>query len=161
MKAISNIVKLSDAFWKKVGGMIPAWVYEDCINHIMQNNTQNHHYKSQQYVKLKSNQMRRKDGSRLKSLKGIGVDSTDTSAVNMILTGRTVKSLHTKSTSPEALTMSFGMDKAGIIIGNKRRGYDVTGLNDKNKAKVKQLILKQFNENERKELEKKVVITIG
>ena len=141
--------------------MIPAWVYEDCINHLMQNNGKNYHYKSKQYVKLKSNQMRNKNGDRIKSLKATGIDSTDTSAVNMILTGRTVKSLHIKSTSPESLTMAFGMDKSGIIIGNKRRGYDVTGLNDKNRAKIKQFILKQFNENERKELEKKVVITIG
>ena len=161
MSKISNIVKLTDGFWKKIGGMIPAWVYEDCINHLMQNNGKNYHYRSQEYVKLKSNQMRGKDGNRSKSLKGIGIDSTDTSAVNMVLTGRTVKSLHTKATSPESLTMAFGMDKAGIILGNKRHGYDVTGLNDKNKAKIKQFILKQFNENERKELEKKVVITIG
>ena len=141
--------------------MIPAWVYEDCINHLMQNNGKNYHYRSQEYVKLKSNQMRKKDGSRIKSLKGIGIDSTDTSAVNMILTGRTVKSLHIKSTSPESLTMAFNPAYTKIILGNKRHGYDVTGLNDKNRAKIKQFILKQFNENERKELEKKVVITIG
>lgn len=100
-------------------------------------------------------------GGRLSSLKGISIDSTNTSFVDMILTGRTVKSLKPKTSDEISVTMAYPPDKAGIVLGNKRRGYNIIGLNNQNIKKVRQLIVKQLDDNQKAMLGKKMVITIG
>lgn len=188
MKIISDkIVRFTPKFWLKVGGLIPAWIYADCKIGLMQNNGKGYHYKSEQYKKYKANGMRRftkgkasdsgaffnnpkagkskktgfTTGGRLSSLKGIPIDSTNTSFVDMILTGRTVKSLKPKTSDEVSVTMAYPPDKAGIVLGNKRRGYNIVGLNNQNIKKVRQLIIKQLDDNQKAMLGKKMVITIG
>ena len=167
MKIISDkIVRFTPKFWEKVGGLIPAWVYADCKIGLMQNNGKNYHYKSEQYKKYKANGMKRlttgkTKGGRLSSLKGISIDSTNTSFVDMILTGRTVKSLKPKTSDEVSVTMAYPPDKAGIVLGNKRRGYNIVGLNKQNIKKVRQLIVKQLDDNQKAMLGKKLVINIG
>lgn len=100
-------------------------------------------------------------GDRLKAYKGISIESTDISKVNMTLTGRTINSLHPKTSDDVSVTMAFSPAYGGIVLGNKQRGYDVTGLNNENLKKVRNLILQQLDNNAKKELGKKIVINIG
>lgn len=100
-------------------------------------------------------------GDRLKAYKGISIESTDVSKVNMTLTGRTINSLHPKTSDDVSVTMAFAPAYGGIVLGNKQRGYDVTGLNNENLKKVRNLILQQLDNNAKKELGKKIVINIG
>ena len=100
-------------------------------------------------------------GDRLKAYKGISIESTDVSKVNMTLTGRTINSLHPKTSDDVSVTMAFAPAYGGIVLGNKQRGYDVTGLNNRNKTKVRELILQQLDDNAKKEIKGKIVINIG
>ena len=100
-------------------------------------------------------------GDRLKAYNGISIESTDVSKVNMTLTGRTINSLHPKTSDDVSVTMAFAPAYGGIVLGNKQRGYDVTGLNKENLQKVRNLILAQLDNNAKKELGKKIVINIG
>lgn len=100
-------------------------------------------------------------GDRLKAYKGISIESTDVSKVNMTLTGRTINSLHPKTSDDVSVTMAFAPAYGGIVLGNKQRGYDITGLNNENLKKVRNLILQQLDNNAKKELGKKIVINIG
>lgn len=98
---------------------------------------------------------------RLKDYAGISIESTDISKVNMTLTGRTINSLHPKSSDEYGVNMAFSPAYGGIVLGNKQRGYDVTGLNEQNIKKVRELILAQLDNNAKKEIGKKIVINIG
>lgn len=188
----SKVMRFTPNFWMKLGGLVPKWVKDDALKGLMQNGTQNLHYKSREYIKYKANQMRRftkggalsssikgkKDiffnnpkaginkkgigtGDRLKEYKGIPIQSTDVSKVNMTLTGRTIDSLHPKTSDDTGVLMAFNPAYGGIVIGNRQRGYDITGLNEQNKKKVHDLIVAQLDENLRKEIKGKIVIEIG
>lgn len=100
-------------------------------------------------------------GDRLKAYKGISIESADVSKVNMTLTGRTINSLHPKTSDDVSVTMAFAPAYGSIVLGNKQRGYDVTGLNKENLQKVRNLILQQLDNNAKKELGKKIIINIG
>lgn len=100
-------------------------------------------------------------GDRLKEYKGIPIQSTDVSKINMTLTGRTIDSLHPKTSDDTGVLMAFSPAYGGIVIGNRQRGYDITGLNEQNKKKVHDLIVAQLDENLRKEIKGKIVIEIG
>ena len=164
------------------------WVKEDCRQGIMQNGTRNHQY-SETYAKYKANDMKRfttgeatnyayntggivtKDlyfknkktkygtGDRLSGYKGISLESTDVSKVTMILTGLTTNSLKEKTHTRNSLTMVFEGVNPDILLGNKERGYDIIGLNDTNREKVRQRILNEYKKNVSK-LPKKITIDL-
>jgi hypothetical protein len=100
-------------------------------------------------------------GSRLSGYETVPIQSTDVSKVNMVLTGRTLDSLHPKTSDDTSVTMAFGVGKGGIVLGNKQRGYNVIGLSNDNKKKVRNLILAQLDNNLKKEIGKTIVINIG
>jgi len=168
-----NILDLTPQFWLEIGKSIQGYVLDDCRAGIMQDNTANHSYKSPQYMKYKANRMERfttrkyKDGTvankgtKLKSLGATSVVSTQIYPVNMILTQRTINSLHPKASTKDSVTMAFAPDKTGLLNGNRDRGYDIIGLNDKNREQVKQKILNQFNENIRKTIAPTIIIEVS
>lgn len=155
----NNILNLTPQFWDETGVFIQGYVLDDCRAGIMQDNTSNHAYKSAQYQKYKANRMERfttrkyktgyvgNKGTKLKALATVPIVSTQTNPVNMILSQRTINSLHPKASNNNGVTMAFGADKTGILTGNRARGYDIIGLNDKNREKVRQRIIKEFNKN--------------
>ena len=175
---IQQITNLPPGFWSQLARgsnqSINYWVKEDCKQGIMQNGTSNHQY-SEQYARYKANDMRRftsgkprkktGKGDRLKSyeglggLKGISLDSTDVSKVTMILTGLTTNALKEKTHTSNSLTMVFEGVNSKLLTGNRDRGYDIIGLNDKNRDKVKQKLLNEFKKNVAK-LPKKIEIDL-
>ena len=180
-----NILDLTPDFWLKVGDKIHDWVLDDCRAGIMQNNTSGHAYKSEWYKKYKANEMRKfgrterislnimtkkgtrkritvdKKPGRLKGYETVPIVSTQINPVNMILTQRTINSLHPKASTKDSVTMAFAPDKTGLLNGNRDRGYDIIGLNDKNREQVKQKILNQFDENIRKTIAPTIIIEVS
>lgn len=92
-------------------------------------------------------------GQRLKSLKGQSVTSKNTSFVDMTLTGKMFRGLHVVKADNISVTLGYRSEDRMKVIGNRDKyNRDVANLNADNRAKVKQAILEQFNENIRKEL---------
>lgn len=155
----NNILNLTPQFWDETGVFIQGYVLDDCRDGVMQDNTEGHSYAPGSYVKYKANRMERfttrkyktgyigNKGTKLKAFSTVPIVSTQTNPVNMILSQRTVNSLHPKASDNNGVTMAFGADKTGILTGNRDRGYDIIGLNDKNREKVRQRIIKEFNNN--------------
>ena len=168
-----NILDLTPQFWDETGVFIQGYVLDDCRAGVMQNNTSGHAYKSPQYMKYKANRMERfttrkykdgsvgKKGTKLKALATVPIVSTQINPVNMILSQRTINSLKGKSATKDSITMAFAPDKTGILTGNRDRGYDIIGLNDKNREKVKQRLLNQFDENIRKTIAPTIIIEVS
>ena len=73
-------------------------------------------------------------GDRLKGYATGGL-SNETAFVNMRLTSKTLNSLTGINPTTDSITMSFKGTPAGILTGNRDRGYDIIGLNDKNREK--------------------------
>ena len=164
----SKALNLGKDFWlKEIGGYIRKWIKEDALNHLMQNGRKNIPYRSRQYMKYKANRMERftdrtgPKGTKLEALKNRPIESNDTSAVNMTLTGDTINGLRPIHANANGVTMAFASKDTGKILGNQRRGYDIVGLNDKNIKRVKMKILDQFDKNLRKTLLKQINIQIG
>ena len=164
-----NILDLTPQFWTETGDEIHDIVLDDCRAGIMQDNTSGHSYKSLQYMKYKANRMERfttrtykkgtknipagkvaRKGTKLEALRNTSVVSTQINPVNMILTQRTINSLKGKNPTTISITMAFVDTPAGILKGNRDRGYDIIGLNNKNREKVRQRVIKQFNNNLKK-----------
>lgn len=177
---LKNILKLTPQFWLKVGELASNWVKTDALAGIMQNNTSGHAYRSREYMKYKANRMERftdktykkgtkrispgtttKKGTKLEAFRSVSIASNDVSKVNMTLTGRTLNALAPKVSDETSVTMSFKGIDPRLLLGNQRLGYDIIGLNDKNKAKVLGLIEKKLDENIKKEIKGKIVINIG
>ena len=170
MAKVSNIGKVPDMgvkFWKGIAKMVGGtggWVYKDGEKGLMQNNTQKHPL-SQKYREYKNKDMRRLDGKRLRNkkypLEGRSLHTIGKPHVTMILTGDTIGGLHGEKATKNGITMSFMPKDAPKVIGNKQRGYDIVGLNDKNIRLIKAEMIKQFNKNKVKYLKKNIVISVG
>lgn len=98
-------------------------------------------------------------GERLAGYKS-GALNNDVSKVNLHLTGLMMDGLHKKAQTENSVTMSYNPEDEGKVIGNKDNGYDVVGLNDANKEKVRQRIVDAYGSNISK-LPKKIVINIS
>lgn len=92
-------------------------------------------------------------GDRLEGYKGVSLASNQTSFVDMTLTGRMFRGLHVVKADNISVTLGYRSEDRMKVIGNRDKyNRDVANLNADNRAKVKQAILEQFNENIRKEL---------
>jgi len=112
----------------------------------------NKSYYSQSYAKNKANDMRGSDGKRIKAY-ATSISSRQTSFVDMTLTGRMFRGLHVVKADNISVTLGYRSEDRMKVIGNRdKHNRDVANLNADNRAKVKQAILEQFNENIRKEL---------
>jgi hypothetical protein len=185
---LQNLIKIPKAYWLQIGELVSGWVQKDARAGIMQDNTQGHQY-STEYAKRKATGMYRTttgegktfsdkegyffgkthfqnkkakgQGERLKGYWKALPTSRDVSKVTMELTGLTLNGLHPKDETEISVTMAFPPASTKLLLGNKARGYDIIGLNTKNRDRVKAKIIQQLDENLRKQIGKKIVINIG
>jgi len=92
-----------------------------------QNERSGFSYKSDTYKKYKANSMQGRNG-KLKAFRNQSTD-TQTSFVNMKLTGRTLRSMRGSGKTDTAI---ITYDRGEIVLGNQKRGYDIYDLSNKN-----------------------------
>jgi hypothetical protein len=179
---LSKALRLGVPFWKKVAQWVKTWIHEDALQGKLQGDPQVQRYKSAQYVKYKSNGMRRttfdtkgsrqsgsklkKSGDKFKSgnerLKGYsgGNYNTDTSSVNMILSGKTIMGLHASQVDDDGVTMSYPKSSEGAIKGNEALGRNIKTLSQENQDKLKESIAEQLDKSIKDVLKQRLVIDI-
>ena len=166
----SNIDKLpvmGVKFWKGIGKLVGGrggLVDKDCEKGIMQNGTAGHPL-SPKYRKYKANDMRRfTDGNRLRikrfPVAGRSLFDIGKPHVTMRLTGDTTLGLRPEKAYDGGVTMAFNPRDTDKIVGNARLGYDIVGLNKVNIELVRQQIIKQFQKNKVKYLNKNIKIGV-
>ena len=164
-KKLADTLKLTPTFWKKLGSYIAKWVREDFKNGVFQNDMQKLPYLSRQYTDYKSRRMALKTqpGKRLRSYYAQSIQSNQTSYVDMTLTGKLKDSLRPVKSDSRSVTMSYSpADKnPEKIAGNRIYGREVVGLNDKNRDKVFDRILKEIDENLLSWAREEIKINIG
>ena len=80
--------------------------------------------------------------------------------VTMRLTGDTTLGLRPEKAYDGGVTMAFNPRDTDKIVGNARLGYDIVGLNKVNIELVRQQIIKQFQKNKVKYLNKNIKIGV-
>ena len=81
------------------------------------------------YKNRKAAGMRYPNGQRVKGFENQSTD-TQTSFVNMKLTGRTLRGMRASGKTDTAI---ITYDRGEIVLGNEKRGYDIYDLSNKNK----------------------------
>jgi|GEM_PF-2956404 len=175
MRDLTRIFYLGSNWWKKEGQKIRGWIISDAKNGIFQNGRGLKSYISEQYKRYKENGMRRftrggalkdfdpsfdypgkrlygskrgtKRGEKISGLKGVSVKSTNTSFVDMTLTGRLLEGLHVESANDSGVTMSYNEEDRGKIEGNRGLDREVVGLNEENIEKLRQDVIQEFQKN--------------
>lgn len=186
MQQLTNPFKLTTTFWKSVGALILREVRKDTKAGLFQNNLSKLRYKSLEYMRQKAAGMRRvtkggklkafdpsqdylgnrlygkktptKKGQRLTGFEGKKISSTNVAFVDMTLSGETMAGFHVKSVDQSGVDMSYNSADADKIIGNQRYGYDIVGLNDKNRRLVKLAIMKELGL--KAESHKKIIVDV-
>jgi len=189
-RQLEKALNLDAQFWRNEIGfkILRKEPPKDAKIGLMQNNKQKLPYFSKQYVKYKANNMRRftkggtaksfdpshdypgkrlygsktatSKGGRLSGYEGIPIVSKQTQFVDMTLTGRMWKGLTVKKADKNSVTMTFDPADKGKIIGNRRYGREVVGINDKNKMLVKNAILKKLDRNLKAQLSRTIKIKV-
>ena len=101
----------------------------------------------------------KRKGTRLKAYEGKKIESTNVAYVDMTLTGETMAGFHVKAVDPQGVTMAYNPPDTDKIIGNRKHGYDIVGLNDKNRMLVKNEILKELGLSAKEH--KKITINVS
>ena len=102
-------------------------------------------------------------GVRLKAYKGESATNKDISKVNMYLTGKMLRGIKRgASPEPNTLLMVFNtLEDGKKAYGNRDRNkYDILGLSNINREKVKERMLKEFKKNIGNISPKQIVIHI-
>lgn len=161
---MADLLKFNKEFWTDLAHDEILMIETDADKGIMQNETANHPL-SKKYAEMKGRGFRGKKLTRkIKPYDGRQIVSRETRFVNMKLTGETFRNLRNGiKVHPDNLgvTISYAPQDAAKVLGNKARGYDVAGLNKKNMDETFNQLLKQFDENVRKDWAKKITITVG
>ena len=119
-----------------------------------QNDRSGYSYKSDTYRKYKANSMRGKNG-KLKAFANQSTD-TQTSFVNMKLTGRTLRGMRGSGKTDTAI---ITYDRGEIVLGNQKRGYDIYDLSNKNKEFIAERFGKELlDRNIKKYVSKTITI---
>jgi len=89
-----------------------------------------------------------KKGQRMAAYKGIAIASTNTSFVDMTVTGQTLRGLKIRAVDENSVTLGYEPKDAMKILGNARPPYNrvLVGLNDKNHNKIANLIFDIISE---------------
>lgn len=162
-RQLEKALNLDAQFWRNEIGfkILKKEPPKDAKIGLMQDNKQKLPYHSKQYMRYKANGMKRfTDGKRLKSYVGLPIVSKQTSFVDMTLTGRMWKGLFVKKADKFSVTMSFDPADKGKIIGNRKYGREVVGINDKNKALVENRIRKKLSKNMRQVFGKVIKVRV-
>jgi len=119
-----------------------------------QNDRSGYSYKSDTYRKYKANSMQGKNG-KLKAFANQSTD-TQTSFVNMKLTGRTLRGMRGSGKTDTAI---ITYDRGEIVLGNQKRGYDIYDLSNKNKEFIAERFSKELlDRNIKKYVSKTTII---
>ena len=168
--SLEKIPVLGSKFWNQTGEKFVDWIMADALKGIFQNNTSGYQYASDSYKRLKARYMERtKDskggnkGTKVKSYFATSVISNETAFVNMVVSGRTINSLRPIHSDDTSVTVSYATDKivTDRIIYNTPRGYDIVGLNTKNREIVRNRIIDEYKKRQIEFIPKNIVITVG
>jgi hypothetical protein len=181
---LSKALRLGVSFWTKAAQWVKTWIHEDALQGKLQGDPQVQPYRPlpNKYPLYKANGMRRvtfdtnstrqsgsklkKSGDRFKSgnerLKGYsgGNYNTDTSSVNMILSGKTIMGLHASQVDDDGVTMSYPKSSEGAIKGNEALGRNIRTLSQENQDKLKESIAEQLDKSIKDVLKQRLVIDI-
>ena len=151
------MVKFGTAIFSDIGQRAVDYIIDDAKQGIFQNGKRKQKYKSKSYKKYKANNMRRfTDGKKLKGFKNQSTN-TNTSFVDMELTGFTFDSITTNAKENTAVIV---FNNGAVVEGNAKRGYDIFNLRNKNLNALQKRLGKILDRNVRKFARIKEVIKI-
>ena len=160
---LDKAVKFSKPFWSKVGQWIVNKIRADAGQGVFQTDDPWKKTYSPEYAELKENKMSQITGytkkgkakrTRLEPYKGVSITSTNTSFVDMTLTGQTLRGLKVRVVTENGTTLAFELRDADKIIGNQRPHLNrrLVGLNKKNRTKVRDMVIDEMKRQVKKQL---------
>ena len=151
---IDKVVKPNSKAMRKLAQDAIDKIILDASEGKFQNNNSGYRYKSDTYKKYKANSMQGRNG-KLKAFKGQSTD-TNTSFVNMRLTGRTLRGMRASAKTDTAI---IAYDRGEIVLGNQKRGYDIYDLSNKNQKFIAERFGKELlDRNIKKYVSKTTII---
>jgi len=152
---LPDIPKVTNTFMKTLAQMGIDEIQHDASTGKFQNGARGKQYKSKPYKRYKRNNM---TGFRTgKKLKGFSNQSTDTetSFVNMKLTGRTLRGMRASSSKGTGI---ITYDRGEIVLGNQKRGYDIYDLSNENKEIILKDLERLYDKRIKKYISKDIII---
>ena len=149
-----GILKFNKSFWVKVGSWAVNQIRSDAQQGIFQTDEPVKKTYSKDYAELKENRMQTKVGTiksgknkgkakfeKIKQFKGVSIVSTNTSFVDMTVTGQTLRGLKITETMPNGVQVAFNIRDLWKIVGNQKPGLNrrLVGLNKKNMNKLAEM----------------------
>ena len=161
---LDRALNFTPKLWDQVGQFVRGAIKDDALRGIMQDDKRPK-LRSNQYKKYKKNDMRKfgrgldkvGKGDRLKGFKGRSTNK-DISKVNLHLTGDMFKQVQVKSNSNSSRITFLQGEK---VLGNKRHGYNVFGLRNKNRKNALRFLDRTIERNLEKETSKPITLKIG
>jgi hypothetical protein len=161
---LDRALNFTPKLWNQVGLFIRGAIKEDALKGIMQDDKRPR-YKQTKYKAYKKNDMRKfgigeekkGKGDRLKGFESRSIN-TDTSKVNLHLTGDMLRQVQVKPTSNSVRITFLQGEK---VLGNKRHGYNVFGVRNKNKKNALRFLDRQIEKTLKKEISKPINLKIG
>lgn len=161
---LDRALNFTPKLWNQVGLFVRGAIKKDALNGIMQDDKRPR-YKQTKYTAYKKNDMRKfgigeekkGKGDRLKGFEGRPIN-TKTSKVNLHLTGDMFNQVQVKPTSNSARITFLQGEK---VLGNKRHGYNVFGLRNKNRKEALNFLDRQIEKTLKKETSKPINLKIG
>lgn len=152
---LPDIPKVTNSFMRTLAQLGIDEIQHDASKGKFQNERRSLQYKSDTYKRYKRNSM---TGIRTgKKLKGFANQSTDTqtSFVNMKLTGRTFRGMRAGSKKDTAI---ITYDRGEIVLGNQKRGYDIYDLSNENKELILEDLEALYSKRIKKYVSKDIII---
>ena len=144
-----GILNFNKSFWVKVGSWAVNQIRSDAQQGIFQTDEPVKTTYSKQYAELKANRMQTQGKNakgktkpeKVSSLKGVSIVSTNTTFVDMTLTGQTLRGLKITETTPNGVQVAFNIRDLWKIVGNQKPGLNrrLVGLNKKNMNKLAEM----------------------
>ena len=142
-----DTVKVTNKFMKLLAADIIDVITANADEGKFQNGKRGFRYKNDSYKRYKRNSMKSlRTGKKLKGFQGQSTD-TQTSFVNMRLTGKTLRGMRASSARDTAI---ITYDRGQVVLGNQKRGYDIYDLTESNKTLVMRDVEKLFERNIKK-----------
>ena len=148
-----GLLRFKREFWVLIGEWVSNTIRADARKGIYQTDEPVKTTYSPQYAKLKANGMQEQTtnakgktkSEKVKSLKGVSIVSTNTSFVDMTVTGQTLRGLKITETMPNGVQVSFNIRDLWKIVGNQKPGLNrrLVGLNNKNMKRLQELFINE------------------
>ena len=161
---LDRALNFTPQLWNQVGQFVRGAIKQDALKGIMQDDKRPR-YKQSKYKAYKKNDMRKfgigeekkGKGDRLKGLEGRSINK-ETSKVNLHLTGDMLRQVQVKPTSNSVRITFLQGEK---VLGNKKHGYNVFGLRNKNRKNALRFLDRQIEKTLKKETSKPINLKIG